>query len=273
MKAEGIIVNPSFVTKDNLSLFPNLKWIHLLMSGYNSVDLAEVRRRNITLTNSKDVFHIQIAEDVFTKILAINRHVKEFYQFMKNEDWKPIPDELEIYGSTVGIIGAGSIGGEIAKRMKAFEAKVIGWKRKDAKLPYYDEIYTGEDGLSTVLAKSDYVIVAIPLSKETHGLINKDRLKQMKSSALLVNIARGEIVNQEDLVDALERKVIRGAALDVTYPEPLSKNHPLWRLDNVFITPHNASSSIYMFDRMMDLTEENIRRFSRDEPLLHIVTG
>jgi D-2-hydroxyacid dehydrogenase (NADP+) len=271
LEAEVMICNPSFVISANLDRMPKLQWIHLLMSGYNTIDLADLARRGIALTNSKDVFHIQIAEDVFTKILAINRDAFVLYDQMKQRIWKPIPDEREIYGSAVGIVGAGSIASEIAKRMQAFGAKVAGWRRSPEPVVYFDQIYTGAAGLDEMIVHSDYVIVALPLSKETFHLIDKRRLALMKPTAVLINIARGEIINQDDLIEVLQNNQIRAAGLDVVTPEPLPETSPLWNLSNVYLTPHNASSSVHMFPRMIALIEENIGRYERNEALLHIV--
>jgi D-2-hydroxyacid dehydrogenase (NADP+) len=271
LEAEVMICNPSFVIPANLDLMPKLQWIHLLMSGYNTIDLADLARRGIALTNSKDVFHIQIAEDVFTKILAINRDAFALYEQMKQRIWKQIPDEPEIYGSTVGIVGAGSIASEIAKRMQAFGAKVFGWRRNPEPAVYFDSMFTGSTGLDDLIRQSDYVIVALPLSKETYHLIEKRRLALMKPTAVLINIARGEIINQDDLIEVLQNKRIRAAGLDVVTPEPLPESSPLWTLSNVYLTPHNASSSVQMFPRMLALIEDNIHRYERNEALLHIV--
>lgn len=269
--ADVWIAFPQSVTKAHLDLMPNLKWIHLLMAGFNTVDLADLERRGIVLTNSKDVFSIQIAEDVFSKILAINRDVRTFHDQQKAHVWKTIPNEPELYRSTVGIVGAGSIGGEVAKRMKAFGASVLGWKRTPSEDPDYDEILTGRAGLKDLLNQSDYVVVAVPLSPHTRHLINRETLAWMRPNAVLVNVARGEIVDQDALVEALKNRAIRAAALDVTSPEPLPADHPLWDLDNVFLTPHNASSSVRMLARMVDLTIENLARYEAGEALLHVV--
>lgn len=269
--ADAWIAFPQSVTKAHLDLMPNLKWIHLLMAGFNTVDLADLDRRGIVLTNSKNVFSIQIAEDVFSKILTINRDVRIFHDQQKAHVWKGIPDEYELYGSTVGIVGAGSIGHEVAKRMKAFETRLLGWKRTLTHEPLYDRILTGRDGLYELLEQSDYVIVAVPLNPHTRHLIDAKAFSRMKKSAVLVNVARGEIVDQEALIDALRSNSIRAAALDVVTPEPLPKDHPLWDLPNLFLTPHNASSSVRMLSRMVELTIENIARFEQGKPLLHVV--
>lgn len=269
--AEVLICNPSFITEEHLNLLPKLRWIHLLMSGYNSVDLAMLKNRNIVLTNSKDVFHLQIAEDVLAKILYFNRDLGRFHEQQKKHIWQLIPDQFEIYQSTVGIIGAGSIGQEIAKRFKAFECHLLGYRKSKGLVPTFDEMFQDEEGLKSLVTRSDYLIVAIPLSKETYHLINQEVLALMKPTALFVNVARGEVVDQEALVEVLKNKRIRGAGLDVTTPEPLPIGHPLWDLENVLITSHNASSSQLMYRRITDLIISNLKKYLSEGTLQHIV--
>jgi len=250
--ADIIISMPGFITKENLDLFPKLKWVQLLTAGYNSIDLEYLKNRNILLTYAKDVFSIQIAEDVFSKILYFNRNLGVYHEQIKTKEWKHTPVLYEICHSTVGIIGAGSIGTEIAKRMRAFGAKVIGFRRTKFMSENYDVMYHNRQGLEKLLKTSDYVIVSIPLNPETHHLISKNEFKLMKPTAVLINVARGEIVDQDALIEALKQKVIRGAGLDVTTPEPLPSNNLLWNAPNLFITPHNASASPYVHQRLID---------------------
>jgi phosphoglycerate dehydrogenase-like enzyme len=191
---------------------------------------------------------------------------------MKQGVWSPIRYEKEICGSILGILGTGSIASEIAKRMKAFNATVIGYNRSLIKEEYFDEIYANMAGLRTVLSKSDYVIITLPLNEATRGLINEEKLTYMKNDAVLVNISRGEIINQPDLIKALKDKKIRAAALDVTTPEPLPKDNELWYLDNVYITPHNSPSSPYLTTRLTELLIKNISNYINNDILINIVS-
>ncbi|BCR36307.1 D-2-hydroxyacid dehydrogenase [Mariniplasma anaerobium] len=238
-----IITVPSYVTIDVLEQYKNLKWIELITAGYDGIDLEYLKRRGILLTYAKDVFSIQIAEDVFSKILYFNRQLKNHMKNQEKHLWKFQKSDHELYGATIGIIGTGSIGQHIAERMKAFKTKVIGYKRHLTHVDFFDKIYTTSDGLYELLKESDYIIIAIPLTKDTKNLIDARALSVMKKDALIVNVARGEIIDQIALKKALMNNQIRGAALDVTSPEPLPKDDTLWDLDNCLITPHNASSS------------------------------
>ena len=269
--SEAIIVEPSYCTKENLDKYKNLKWIQSLRAGFDNVDLDYIKNRNIVFTNAKDVYSISIAEDVITKILVLNRNVKTYIKNMENEEWLPNFNEPEIYNSTVGIIGMGSIAKEIAKRIKAFNTNVIGYRRTHKEEEYFDKILVGEEGLNQLLKVSDYVILTVPLNEGTKGMINKEKLDLMKPTALLINIARGGVVVQEDLITALKEKTIRGAGLDVVTPEPLPKGNELWSLDNVYLTPHCSAASPHINTRLTDLILDNLKRYTENRELLHIV--
>jgi phosphoglycerate dehydrogenase-like enzyme len=242
-ESDIIISVPSYLNNEVLDQYKNLKWIELITAGYDGIDLEYLKNRGILLTYAKDVFSIQIAEDVFSKILYFNRHLKKHMKNQENHLWKFQKCDHEIYGTTIGIIGAGSIGKHVAERMKSFKTKVIGYKRHLEHVEFFDKIYTTTDGLYELLKESDYVIIAIPLTKATKHLIDAKALSFMKTDALIINVARGEIIDQIALKKALMDHQIRGAALDVTTPEPLSKDDTLWDLENCLITPHNASAS------------------------------
>ncbi len=266
---DAVFCHPAFAVPAKLDRYPLLEWVQIMMAGYDTADVGYLRSRDLCVTNMKDIFHISIAEDVFAKILVLNRAVRHDLDAMSTGKWEPIRHLPEIYGSTVGIIGAGSIGSAVATRMQAFGAKVIGYRRKNAVTGGFDRILTGPDGLLELCRESDYVIVAMPLKQETVKLVGKAEFAAMKQDALFINVGRGETVDQDALVEALRDGRIRGAGLDVTTPEPLPPNHPLWTLPNVFITPHNASSSPFIWPRIREVLHENIRRRLAGEKLLN----
>lgn len=268
---DAAIVYPNFLNKDNLSVLPKLKWAQSLMVGYNVVDQATMKAKNIIFTNAKDVYAITIAEDIITKILVINRNVKKYVHQMDEGIWKPHRFEPEIYGSTVGFLGSGSLANAAASRLKAFGARLITYRKSDLPNPVFDETYTGEAGLKRVLEQSDYVVITLPLNDNTNHLIDAEKLSWMKKEALLINVGRGEVVDQNALIQALQQGNLRGAGLDVMVPEPLPKESPLWYMDNVYITPHNAPSSPFMMSRLYDLVEDNIGRFLEQKPLKNTV--
>ncbi len=269
--ADAIVVEPNYVTEENINKYTNLKWIQSYRAGFDTVDFNILKKKGITFTNAKDIYSIAIAEDVVLKILMLNRNVKTYLENMENQEWLPNFNEPELYKSTIGIIGMGSIAIEIAKRLKAFNTKVLGYRRSDKKEKHFNEVLTKEEGLKKLLEKSDYVVLTVPLNEDTKDMMNYDRFKLMKKDALLINIARGEVVNQEDLIKALEEGLIRGAALDVTTPEPLPKDNPLWKMANVYITPHSSAASPHIHKRLTKLIIENIEKFSLGEELKNIV--
>jgi D-2-hydroxyacid dehydrogenase (NADP+) len=271
LDAEVAVVTPPFIEKSLMAPFKHLKWIQLLTAGYDNADLKIAKDKNIVVTNAQDVFSIAIAEDIISKILIFNRQVKGQNRHMSEGVWKHIPITHELYGSTVGIIGSGSIGKETAKRLKSFHTHIIGYRQKKEDVEYFDEIKNDEEGLDLLLMKSDYVIIAIPLNDQTYHLIHDDKLHLMKADAVIINVARGEIIDQDALVKHLKLGKFRGVGLDVTTPEPLPKDHVLWTLPNVFITPHNASASPNMSDRLFDVTLDNLRRYDDKKTLKYII--
>ena len=269
---EAAFCMPRFLNDYDVHNMKNLKFIQFLMAGYDTVDVQKLKESHIKFANARDIFSTSIAEDVFTKIFYFNRHVKYYIESMENKTWEPIRREPELTGSVIGILGVGSIGKEIAKRMIPFGVKkIIGYRSHQKPEQYFDEIYTQKSGLKEVMSQADYIIVALPLTEKTHFIINKETLSYMKSEALFINVGRGKLVNQADLIDALENKQIRGAALDVTDPEPLPKDSPLWTMENVFITPHNASSSPFMQDRLYQLTRLNLRRYVEGKEPIYLL--
>jgi phosphoglycerate dehydrogenase-like enzyme len=256
--ATHMISMPGYLKKENLDLYKNLTWVMVLTAGFDTLDLDYFRKRQLTLVNSKDVFSTQIAEDIFAKILHFNRNYGIYHEQKKEHLWKSHPVHFEIAESTVGIIGTGSIGLEVAKRMKAFGAKTLGYRQKNEELPFIDELYTSSEGLNKIYAESDYLIVSIPLNEQTKNFIDEKAISLMKKSALFINVARGKVVDQNALINALKHHHIRGAGLDVTTPEPLPENSELWTLENVFITPHNASSSPHVRNRLINVVIETL---------------
>jgi len=267
--ADIIMGYPENYGKEALTKYKNLRWIHLLTAGYETMDVSAVLEKNILLTNSKGVFSSTMAEDVICKMLLLNRNVPQYLDFMKKKMWNPTRNELEIRGSTVGIIGAGSIGHELAKRLKAFDVRVIGYRRTPGKSSWFDEIKTDKEGLQSLLQESDYVVISIPLTESTKHLIHAGNIGLMKSSAVLINVARGDIIDQKALIDAMSNKKLRGAALDVTSPEPLPSDSPLWTMDNVFISPHCSVVSPMLYSRMTELAIENMNRFLSGKKVLN----
>jgi len=259
------------IVNDVLKYYPNVRWLQLLNAGFERVDLDELKRRNIVFTNARSVYCATIAEDVIAKILFLARnylrHIDDQKKCFWPDDYQLPNYNLDLCGRTLGILGSGAIGHEIAVRAKAFGMIVKGYAHHARPIEGFDDVYSGEDGLKKILAESDFVITSLPVTDETRDIINEHTLAMMKSTAYLINVARGEIVDEDALVKALNNHVIAGAALDVTKHEPLAENDPLWTAENILITPHRAAYGDQMKNKMCALICRNIDHWLNDEKL------
>lgn len=270
--AEVLIGEPYHFTVDKLEDLPNLKWIQSIRAGFDNINMEYIKKRNIIYTNAKDIYSIPIAEDVVCKILMHNTNALSYLKNQKGHIWKGNLYRKELCTQTIGLIGTGSIATEIAKRLQGFGVNIIGYKRTPVtSLPYFDELCSGHKGLDYIMSMSDYLIVTVDLNKETYHMINKNNLKLMKKEASVINIARGSIINQNDLTEVLKNKEISYAGLDVFEKEPLLENDELWDLDNVYITPHTSGIVKNNKNRLKRLMVDNIKRYLENEQLENIV--
>lgn len=250
------IIVASFLPSELLAAASNLRWVQALSSGVDFYDFETFREREIALTNVAGIHAEPIAEQVIGYMLTFERRIHTGIRQQDRNVWERY-QAGEIRGKTLGIIGLGAIGGQIATYAKAFGMDVIGTKRDPDTAPDdVDEAYP-PTGLFDVLSRSDYVVLACPLTDETRGLIGNKELGTMKSEAFLINIARGEVVDEDALIYALQQSVIRGAALDVFEEEPYETDSPLWNLSNVIMTPHMAGATPHKSARVAALFAEN----------------
>jgi phosphoglycerate dehydrogenase-like enzyme len=256
-------------TRRLLARVPNLRWIHTISAGVDHLLFPELRESDAILTNASGVFNVPIAETVMAYILAVVKRLPEFWAHQRKHRWEKLPLR-ELRGLTVGIVGLGDIGTEVARLCRAFGMRVLGLRRRPAPSDLADEVLP-PDRLQDLLARSDFVVIAVPLTAETRGMIGRAELAAMKPDAWLVNISRGAIVDEEALVEALREGRIGGACLDVFAEEPLPPESPLWDMPNVIITPHNSWSSPHIEEREIALFLENLRRYVAGEPLLNVV--
>ena len=243
----------------------NVKWMQSTYAGVDALN-AEGLRKDYVLTNIRDVYGPPLAEYAFAYILAFRKELAENLAYQKKHEWKQRVAGV-IAGQTLCIVGAGSIGKEIARLGKAFGMRTIGYRTKDEPAEFFDEIYSGD--LKKCVAEGDYVVSVLPRTKNTDDVFTLETFTAMKSTALFMNIGRGNAVVEQDLVTALEKKLIARAVLDVFKGEPLPADSPLWEVENLAITPHMAG---YIFtDREFEIFEENYRRFCVGEELLYRV--
>lgn len=254
----------------NISKLNKLKMIQLTTAGFDKLPLDEIKDRKIKLANAKGVYSIPIAEFTILKIFEIYKKSREFENNQRNKEWTRITKLKELYGKTVGIMGTGSIATEIAIRAKAFGCKVIGMNTSGKDIENFDKVYRTED-INNLLKDSDIIISTLPLNDKTRNMINKDRLNHMKADGILINISRGGIINEEDLIEHLEEGKLMGVALDVFEKEPLPKDSPLWNHPKVFITPHNSYASDNIKNRAFELIYFNLKAFIEDKELKNLV--
>ena len=228
-----------------IELFTNLKNIQLTSAGYDHMPMEYIRNKGITLYNAKNVYSIPMAEYVLTGILNLYKKMNFFYENKKTHIWEKNREVQGVYGKKVCIVGCGDVGRECAKRFQAFGCSVSGIATSKREQEYFDVITTVDD-FDSILEETDILAVAVSLNSDTYHLMNKNRFDKMKTGSILVNVARGQIVDTNALMDALNAHKLFGAVLDVFEEEPLSREHPLWDFDNVIITPHNS----YMSERI-----------------------
>lgn len=244
-----------------------IRWIQTWSAGVNSLPLDLLEKREVSVTSANGVHAYPISETIFALMLGLTRNVHTYVKNQQVKKWLHGDLKLEIHEKTVGIIGVGAIGKETAKIAKAFSMNVLGVRHSGKSEGYVDEMYT-PDQLSTLLPKCDYIVVTLPLTKETEQLFGDEQFKQMKNSAFFINIGRGQIVVENDLIEALKDGVIAGAGLDVFETEPMPPENPLWIMENVIITPHTAGSTEHYDQRLIeDIFIPNLKSYLKEMPL------
>jgi len=269
---------------------PQLKWIQFHRAGNEMFMEAPILRKpGLVASSMSGASAPQVAEYVLEMILALGHKLPQIMEHQKRADWSEERGEIfqpmELNQSTVGIIGYGSIGRQVAKLLRAFGATVLATKR-DAMRPadggyspegvgdpegdYLQRLYPAE-ALKSMLKECDYVVVCVPLTKDTQGLIGEAQLAVMKQPAFLVDVSRGGVINHAELIPALAEGQIAGAALDVYPEEPLPEDNPLWKMPNVILTPHIAGVSQEYNCRAVDLFAENLKRYLDGEQLMNLI--
>lgn len=257
---------------------PKLRWVHSGAAGVGGSLFPEMVEGDVIFTNSAGIYAVTVAEHAVAMMFYFARALDQVEVGRRDRCWartrvsgfdSPIQ---ELAGATVAIIGYGGIGREIAQRAKGVGMQVWAIKRnpESGASEDVDRLF-GAEQLSEVLAGADYVVISIPHTPETEGLIGTRELAEMKRHAVLINVARGRIVDEDALTEALRERRIRGAGLDVFREEPLPASSGLWELDNVCITPHIAGISPRFWERETDLIIDNVHRYLAGEPLLNLV--
>ncbi len=262
-----------FCSEDIFPHLPNIKWIQSSSAGMDKHMYPALRQSDVVLTNAAGLYAKHVADQAFALLLGLARGIHESVRNQDKHQWggrRSMP-MIEIDGFKIGIVGMGGIGMEMAKRAKGFDMHVIAVDAYRTDKPDNVDELVGMDQLSNVMRQVDVVMIACPLTEETRGLINKDNLSVMQSTAFFINVARGPIVNEPDLIEILEAGTIAAAGLDVTEIEPLAADSPLWDFDNVIISPHSAGGSQHRIRRITEFFLDNLERYLKGEELKNVV--
>jgi glyoxylate reductase len=253
------------IDKEVFDAAPKLKIVSQLAVGFDNIDIQEATKKGIYVTNTPEVLTDTTADFAWTLLMAVARRVVEADKYVRTGQWKVgwhpnMMSGRDVYGATIGIIGAGRIGYAVAKRAKGFDMRIL----------FYDvvprpeiekDVGAKKVDLDILLKESDFVSIHVPLMKETHHLINAERLALMKKTAYLINNSRGPVVDERALCEALKAGRIAGAGLDVFEQEPTLMDNPLLKLDNVVVAPHISSASLETRSRMSEMVAENLVAF------------
>ena len=276
--SEGVDFRPNIVftfhVKDiskqahrQIVLLPTIEWIHVGGAGFDY--LQPLDGLDVTVTNSSGVLREFMAESVITGVLMLNRRMHDFMRFQRERSWQK-PPWRTVRGKTALVIGLGAIGEAVCAQLHHFGLHVIGMRSSKTKVDFVDEQITREQLLET-LPRADYVCLHVPLTDATRHLIGSAELAAMSPTSMLVNTARGDVVDEMALIDALQSGSIAGAFLDVFSTEPLPEDSPLWTLDNVIITPHNTDEVENWEEIFYQFFIENLTRFQAKEALVNVV--
>ena len=264
-QAEIVLVNKVVLTEKILDQLPDLKYIGVMATGYNNVNVEAARKRGITVTNVKAYGPASVAQHTFGLLLALTNHLELHSQSVHNGNWVNSADFCywktpltELAGKTMGLIGLGDIGSQVANIALAFGMKVIAYRKHPNETK---ESAIEMTSLDEVFQKSDVISLHCPLTDETKEIINVNTLSRMKKNAFLLNTGRGPLINEGDLAEALRDGIIAGAGLDVLSKEPPLADNPLLSAPNCIITPHIAWASFEARKRLMQMVADNIEAF------------
>ena len=270
--ADVILCNKSSMSEKNLSGAKNLKYVGLFATGYNNVDLEYTRKKGITVCNAGSYSTEAVAQHVFAFILHYYNTISRYDEFVKNKGWintnkfSPFMEMKELFGKTIGIIGYGSIGQKVAVIANAFGMNVLAYSRSALKENRQSDKVTYAT-VDEILEKSDIVTIHCPLNNDSEKMCNKEFFTKMKKDSLFISTSRGGVVNQEDLMWALNNNVIQYAALDVIEKEPMPEDCKLIETKNLVITPHAAWAPLETRERLIKIVSKNLQKWVAGTPI------
>ena len=251
-----------------VTVAPHLRWVQAIGAGVDHFRGAGLDGR-VVLTNAAGVAAVPIAEFVIGRLLAVWKRFDELAEQQRHRVWKPAFGR-QLDGCTIGLVGLGAIGTAVAERARALGMRVLAIRRTSTPSPAADEVY-GPAELHTVLGRSDAVVLSAPSTHETENLFDAPAFAAMKRGAVFCNVARGALVDEDALIDALERGHLGAAILDVTKHEPLPADSPLWAAPRLHLSPHSSASPERYLATLFDLFADNLSRYLRGEPLRNVV--
>lgn len=266
-----------YINEADLKKASHIRWVHSMSAGVENYLYPEmIRREDIQLTNAKGCYGPAIAEHTFGLLFALTRGIKDQSLNMTSSRWKGVEKQVEMRNLTMGVIGFGGIGREIARRAKAMDLKVVAADirplTQETTGNMVDELYDMNfGGLDKVAEQANILVSAVPHTRKTEGMFNLEVFRKLPDDAYFINISRGKVTNTSDLMKALDEGILAGAGLDVTDPEPLPQSHALWEYPNVIISAHISGRSQYSHLRSQEVFVENVRRYYHGLPLINPV--
>ena len=254
-----------------LSNASSLRWVQTLTAGADAVDFTDLERRGIVLTNGSGIHAINLAEHLLVLMLAFARNLPELLRRQERHEWSQQGHQFELHGQSLCIVGLGDIGLALAERAAALGMRVTGVRRRDLPCPEYVAAVARLDTMDELLAEADHVAICLPLTARTGTVFDAGQLRALKRGGFIYNIGRGDLIDQNALIEMLADGHLAGAGLDVTTPEPLPPDNPLWDAPNVIITNHTGGHSPRRLDRFIDLLLDNITRYRASQLLRNIV--
>ena len=261
--ADILVTYNPFKTLD-ISKMKNLKYIQTTSIGIDQIPIEKTISRDIIIANNKGGYSIPIGEWIVMSILEVYKNSKKFYEQQLNQKWKMNFSISELTGKKIGFIGTGTLATEAAKRLQGFDVEIWGVNTTGDHKEYFDKCFVSNE-MDEVFKNCDVVVATIPATKDTLGIINKDKFKVMKDDSVFINVGRGNIVNQKDLIQYIKK--FKGVALDVFENEPLDKDNELWNFDNIIITPHNSWVSDKNDERTFNMIYNNLKNYIESKPL------
>lgn len=260
-RADILITSGNELTEAHIRQAEQLKWMMVISAGLEKMPLQTAKKRGIPVTNARGIHKTPMAEYAIAMMISATRKIKVWHKNEQEHRWNhDLKNMMEISGKTIAILGAGAIGGEIARLAKAFHMKTLGLNRSGRAVEHFDEMYTNEH-LNECISQADFVVAILPYTNETEHFLAREQFQAMKNETIFINIGRGKTVNQADLLESLCAGEIAHAVLDVFEEEPLPERHPFWDMDQVTVTPHLSGITPQYQHRAFKIFEDNLQIF------------